>query len=55
MHSQQDAAFNDSYIAAHRFDRRKAVIDRFYLTSVTNRAFNEYFGNVTYGCLTEVC
>ena len=53
MHSQQDAAFNDSYIAAHRLDRRKAVIDRFYLTSVTNRAFNEYFGNVTYGCLTE--
>lgn len=55
MHSQQDAAFNDSYIAAHRLDRRKAVIDRFYLTSVTNRAFNEYFGNVTYGCLTRVC
>lgn len=30
-----------------------AVIDRFYLTSVTNRAFNDYFGNATYGCITE--
>ena len=40
-------------MAAHRFDRRLAVIDRFYLTSVTNRAFNDYFGNATYGCITE--
>lgn len=53
MHSQQNVGFNDSYMAAHRFDRRMAVIDRFYLTSVTNRAFNDYFGNVTYGCITE--
>ncbi len=53
MHSQQNVGFNDSYMAAHRFDRRMAVIDRFYLTSVTNRAFNDYFGNATYGCITE--
>lgn len=53
MHSQQNVGFNDSYMAAHRFDRRLAVIDRFYLTSVTNRAFNDYFGNATYGCITE--
>ncbi len=53
MHSQQNVGFNDSYVAAHRFDRRMAVIDRFYLTSVTNRAFNDYFGNATYGCITE--
>lgn len=53
MHSQQNVRFNDSYMAAHRFDRRMAVIDRFYLTSVTNRAFNDYFGNATYGCITE--
>lgn len=53
MHSQQNVGFNDSYMAAHRFDRRMAVIDRFYLTSVTNRAFNDYFGNDTYGCITE--
>lgn len=44
MHSQQNVGFNDSYMAAHRFDRRMAVIDRFYLTSVTNRAFNDYLG-----------
>ena len=53
MHSQQNVGFNESYMAAHRFDRRLAVIDRFYLTSVTNRAFNDYFGNATYGCITE--
>lgn len=53
MHSQQNVGFNDSYMAAHRFDRRMAVIDRFYLTSITNRAFNDYFGNATYGCITE--
>lgn len=53
MHSQQNVGFNDSYMAAHRLDRRLAVIDRFYLTSVTNRAFNDYFGNATYGCITE--
>lgn len=53
MHSQQNVGFNDSYMAAHRFDRRLAFIDRFYLTSVTNRAFNDYFGNATYGCITE--
>lgn len=53
MHSQQNFGFNDSYMAAHRFDRRMAVIDRFYLTSVTNRAFNDYFGNAMYGCITE--
>lgn len=53
MHSQQNVGFNDSDMAAHRFDRRMAVIDRFYLTSVTNRAFNDYFGNATYGCITE--
>lgn len=53
MHSQQNVGFNDSYMAAHRFDRRMAVIDRFYLTSVANRAFNDYFGNATYGCITE--
>lgn len=53
MHSQQNVGFNDSYMATHRFDRRMAVIDRFYLTSVTNRAFNDYFGNATYGCITE--
>lgn len=53
MHSQQNVGFNDSYMVAHRFDRRMAVIDRFYLTSVTNRAFNDYFGNATYGCITE--
>ena len=53
MHSQQNVGFNDSYMAAHRFDRRLAVIDRFYLTSVTNGAFNDYFGNATYGCITE--
>lgn len=53
MHSQQNAGFNESYIEAHRLDRRLAVIDRFYLTSVTNRAFNDYFGNTAYGCITE--
>ncbi len=53
MHSQQDVGFNEGYIAAHRLDKRLAVIDRFYLTSVTNRAFNDYFGNATYGCITE--
>lgn len=53
MHSQQNVGFNESYMAAHRLDRRLAVIDRFYLTSVTNRAFNDYFGNATYGCITE--
>lgn len=40
-------------MTAHRLDRRLAVIDRFYLTNVTNRAFNDYFGNTSYGCLTE--
>lgn len=53
MRSQQDVESQDNYISVHRLDRRLAVIDRFYLTNVTNRAFNDYFGNTTYGCITE--
>ena len=53
MYSQQNVGIGDDYVTAHRLDRRLAVIDRFYLTNVTNRAFNDYFGNTSYGCLTE--
>ena len=53
MYSQQNVGIGDDYVTAHRLDRRLAVIDRFYLTNVTNRAFNDYFGNASYGCLTE--
>ena len=53
MHSQQNVGVNDSYVAAHRLDRRRAVLDRFYLTSVANRAFNDYFISASYGCITE--
>ena len=45
MYSQQNVGIGDDYVTAHRLDRRLAVIDRFYLTNVTNRAFNDYFGN----------
>ena len=44
MYSQQNVGIGDDYVTAHRLDRRLAVIDRFYLTNVTNRAFNDYFG-----------
>ena len=53
MYSQQNVGIGEDYVTAHRLDRRLAVIDRFYLTNVTNRAFNDYFGNTSYGCLTE--
>ena len=53
MYSQQNVGIGDDYVTAHRLDRRLAVIDRFYLTNVTNRAFNDYFGNASYGCLSE--
>lgn len=53
MYSQQNVGIGDDYVTAHRLDRRLAVIDRFYLTNITNRAFNDYFGNTSYGCLTE--
>ena len=43
MYSQQNVGIGDDYVTAHRLDRRLAVIDRFYLTNVTNRAFNDYF------------
>lgn len=49
MYSQQNVGIGDDYVTAHRLDRRLAVIDRFYLTNVTNRAFNDYFGNTSYG------
>lgn len=51
MHSQQNVGFNESYMAAHRFDRRLAVIDRFYLTSVTNRALMIILGMLRMGVL----
>ena len=36
MHSQQDAAFNDSYIAAHRLDRRKEISIMKYVGATNN-------------------
>lgn len=53
MFPEESLKSKDKYVDAHRLDRRQAVMDKFYLTSVTNKAFSDYFGKMTFGAITE--
>lgn len=53
MASDKDTMGEDKFNTSNRLIRRLAVIDRFGLTSVTNKAFNEYFQKAVYGSLTD--
>ena len=48
MYSQQNVGIGDDYVTAHRLLPPACGHRHFYLTNVTNRAFNDYFGNTSY-------
>lgn len=44
---------SESFEITHKMNRRLASIDKYYLISVSTKAFNEYFGTSAYGSILE--
>ena len=48
-----EVILNESFEVVNKMNRRLASIDKYYLITVSNKPFNEYFGETSFGCLTE--
>lgn len=44
---------SESFELSHKMNRRLASIDKYYMMSVSTKAFNEYFGSHTFGSILE--